>query len=157
MRVSLTVLAMARMPRFKQPCAEAGSLTLAGRLELEVFVRAGRATRLSVGRQRVPADVVAYFVVPKVANATQYEVSATGFDDPGYYGRGFTMRFAPASATPGRAYPSGFGDTTVRERAGSYWIALSAVSSWADCFASDWAALQARFDGAQITATVTLA
>ena len=152
-------MGLAVMARFgtRLPASTSAPLVLAGRLEIEVFVRTGRAKLPSMGRRRVPADVVAYFVVPKVANATQYEVSATGFDDPGYYGRGFTMRFAPASATPGRAYPSGFGDTTVRERAGSYWIALSAVSSWADCFASDWAALQARFDGAQITATVTLA
>ena len=157
MRVSLTLLAMARMPRFKQPSAEAGSLTLAGRLELEVFVRAGRAPRLSVGRQRVPADVVAYFVVPKVAQATLYEVAATGFDDPGYYGHRFAMTFTPASAVLGRPPTTGFGDTTVRERGNSYWIPLSAVSSWVDAFAADWAALRARFAGAQIVATVTLA
>ena len=133
-----------------------GKLMLGGRLELEVFVRVGPAVRQSGGAQRVRADVVAYFVVPKVARARRYEVVAEGFDDPGYYGRHFATSFTPESTLRGRPHPTGFGDTAVRERGDGYWIALSAVSSWVDCFASDWAALQSRFAGASVTTTVTL-
>ena len=133
-----------------------GRLTLGGRLELEVFVRVAPAARSSNETQRVRADVVAYFVVPKVAGALRYEVAAEGFDDPGYYGQHFATSFTPESTVRGRPHPTGFGDTAVRERGDGYWIALSAVSSWVDCFASDWAALQARFAGASVTTTVTL-
>ena len=132
------------------------TLTLGGRLELEVFVRVAPAARSSNGPQRVRADVVAYFVVPKVARALRYEVVAEGFHDPGYYGQHFATSFTPESTLRGRPHPTGFGDTAVRERGDGYWIALSAVSSWVDCFASDWAALQSRFAGASVTTTVTL-
>jgi hypothetical protein len=139
------------------PAPVDGKLTLGGRLELEVFVRVAPAARSSHGPQRVRADVVAYFVVPKVARALRYEVVAEGFDDPGYYGRHFATSFTPESTVRGRPHPTGFGDTAVRERGDGYWIALSAASSWVDCFAADWATLQSRFAGATVTTTVTLA
>lgn len=149
------------MARFKAsqaaPAPLDGRLTLGGRLELEVFVRVGPAVRQPVGAQRVRADVVAYFVVPKVARALRYDVVAEGFDDPGYYGRHFATSFTPQATVRGRPHPTGFGDTAVRERGDGYWIALSAVSSWVDCFASDWTALQSRFAGANVMTTVTLA
>ena len=148
------------MARFKAsqaaPAPVDGRLTLGGRLELEVFVRVAPAARSPRGPQRVRADVVAYFVVPKVARALRYEVVAEGFDDPGYYGHHFATSFTPESTLRGRPHPTGFGDTAVRERGDGYWIALWAVSSWVDCFASDWAALPSRFAGASVTTTVTL-
>jgi len=143
-----------RTPSTPAPASQAIALT--GRLELEVFVRAPSGPRPRAGLERVPADLVAYFVVPKLAGARFYTVSADGFDDPHYYGHSFATSFAPATAVPGRPNPTGFGDTRVHERDESYWIALAGVSTWADAFAGDWSALHARFAGARVVAMVSV-
>jgi hypothetical protein len=105
--------------------------------------------------------VRACMVFPKVANAISYEVQASGFNDPYYFGTSIDSVIPAANMYQGRpSAADAFNSPNNQDRGGSIWNGISGVVSNGEdvgkMIADDVAGMTGRFAGMQVIAIATL-
>jgi hypothetical protein len=95
--------------------------------------------------------MVAYFVVPAVDQAREYDVSADGFNDTAFWGKRWSTHFAHDTGLPGRGTL-----LSLQYRGSSFWSPLSSFAGPADKVIEQIGWMSSRFTGANVVATVTL-
>lgn len=104
-----------------------------------------------------------HLVIPKVEGVTRYQVSASGFYDPYFYGNSYSTAFGPGAHIPafdpgkcrgGPAYR--LGQQWLRDRDSAYWLELTGASTGSGSPISGWPDwyLQ-RFHGIEVEVGLT--